>query len=166
MRREFIQSFGRATGCQVAFLRQAYQWLTGDSSSADTSKQAEVDKRVSQILDEDPELMWDLRGNNSGRPEEYGTFLEQCQKYINATVETAVDDRRHDAVAGEEVVTHFATALSVRDLHDQVSKQCQAGTPIPSVQWLRMQFWPRRPTAKTASRYTGRLKIKYMVQAR
>ena len=167
MRREFIQSFGRATGCQAAFLRQAYRRLTGDSSAADTTKQAEVDKRVSQILDEeDPELMWDLRRNNPGRPEEYGTFLEQCQKYINATIETAVDDRRHDAVDEEEVVTHLAMALSVRDLHDQVSKQCLAGTPIPRVQWLWMQFWPRRPTAKTASCYTGHLKIKYMVQAR
>lgn len=45
-------------------------------------------------------------------------------------------------------------------------KRCEGGTKIPSIQWLRFQFWPRRPTAKTAARYTGKLKLKFMVQAR
>ena len=168
MRQDFVTSFGRAIGCKSAFLRAAYRRLTGDSSAASTATEAEVDQRVSRILDdEDPDLIWDLRTNNPGRPEQYKKFLEQCQKYINASVETAVDDRRHDVVdGGDEVVTHLATALSAVDLHRQVSSQCPEGTAIPSVQWLRNQFWPRRPTAKSASRYTGRLRIKFMVQAR
>ncbi len=168
MKQDFVQSFGRAIGCKSAFLRAAYRKLTGDSSAASTTSEAEVDKRVARILDdEDPDLIWDLRTNNEGRPEEYKDFLQHCQQYINASVDTAVDDRRHDVVAGnDDVVTHLAIALSVRDLHEQVSSQCPEGTTIPSVQWLRIQFWPRRPTAKTASRYTGRLKIKFMVQAR
>ena len=168
MKQDFIQSFGRATGWKSAFLHAAYRRLTGDSSAAPTTTEAEVDQRVSRILDEeDPDLIWDLRCNN-GRPEQCNDFLQQCQQYINASVDTAVDDRRHDVVAGNaDVVTHLATALSVRDLHEQqVSKQCPEGTAIPSIQWLRIQFWPRRPTAKTASRYTGRLRIKFMVQAR
>ena len=169
MRQEFVSSFGRATGSKSAFLRAAYRRLTGDSSAASTATEAEVDQRVSRILDdEDPDLIWNLRTNNPGRPEQYKEFLEQCQKHINASVETAVDDRRHDVVdGGDEVVTHLATALSAAvDLHKQVSSQCPEGTAIPSVQWLRNQFWPRRPTAKSASRYTGRLRIKFMVQAR
>ena len=162
------QTFGRATGCKSAFLRAAYRRLTGDTSAASTTKEADVDQRVSRILDEeDPELIWDLRTNNDGRPEEYKEFLQHCQQYINASVETAVDDRRHDVVVGsDDVVTHLATALSVRDLHEQVSNKCAEGTAIPSIQWLRIEFWPRRPSAKTASRYTGRLKIKFMIQAR
>jgi hypothetical protein len=129
--------------------------LTGDASAADSTKQAEVDQRILKILDEeDPDLIWDLRAENSGRPEQFSVFLEQCQKYINSSVETAVDERRHDPVQGEDVITHLATALSVRDLHDQVTKQCPPDTPIPSIQWLRIQFWPRRPCAKTASRLT------------
>ena len=51
---------------------------------------------------------------------------------------------RHDVVVGGDVVTHLAAAMSVRDFHDQVTKLCPEGTPIPSIQWLRLQFWPRR----------------------
>lgn len=167
LRKEFVSSFGRVTSCKAAFFREAYHRLTGDASAADSTKQAEVDQRILKILDEeDPDLIWDLRAENSGRPEQFSVFLEQCQKYINSSVETAVDERRHDPVQGEDVITHLATALSVRDLHDQVTKQCPPDTPIPSIQWLRIQFWPRRPCAKTASRYTGKLKIKFMIQAR
>ncbi len=166
MKQDFVQSLGRGIGCKSAFLRAAYRKLTGDSSAASTTSKAKVDKRVARILDdEDLDLIWDLRTNNEGRPEEYKDFLQHCQQYINPSVDTAVDDRRHDVVAGnDDVVTHLEITLSVRDLHEQVSSQCPEGTAIPSVQWLRIQFWPRRPTAKTASHYTGHLKIKFMVQ--
>ena len=52
--------------------------------------------------------------------------------------------------------THLPTALRARDLHEQVSSQRPEGAAIPGMQWLRIQFWPRKPTAKTASKYTGR----------
>ncbi|KAJ8375554.1 hypothetical protein SKAU_G00061340, partial [Synaphobranchus kaupii] len=156
-----------ATNCKAAFLREAYRRLTGDSTAADSTNEAEVDSRIARILDEeDPQLIWDLRGHNQGRSEEYEVFLQHCQNYIHTSVETAVDERRHDTIADDDVVTHLATALSVRDLHEEVCKQCPDGTKVPSIQWLRLQFWPRKPTAKTAARYTGRLKVKFMVQAR
>lgn len=170
MRREFVQSFGRAMDGKAAFLREAYHRLTGDNSSADTSAQAAVNERIQRILDEeDPDLIWDLRSGNSGRPLQFSVFLEECQKYINSAVETAVDDRRHDNVTaadGGDTITHLATALSVPDLHREVTKRCPEGTAIPSIQWLRFQFWPRRPCARSAQRYTGKLKIKFMIQAR
>ena len=37
-------------------------------------------------------------------------FLEECQKYIDTVVETAVDDRRHGHVRDGEAITHLATA--------------------------------------------------------
>jgi hypothetical protein len=139
----------------------------GDCSAAETLQEAEVDRRLEQVLDEqDPDLLWDRRHCNQGRPLEYDDFLNKCRETISASIETAVDDRRHDAVSDNEVITHLATALSVRDLYDQVVKRCEEGTKIPSIQWLRLQFWPRRPTAKTATHYTGKLKLKFMVQAR
>lgn len=96
MKEEFVKSFGRATGYKSAFLCAAYRRLTGDTSAASTTKEAEVDQRVSRILDdEDLELIWDLRTNNDGCSEQYNDFLQQ---YINASVETAVNDRRHDVV--------------------------------------------------------------------
>ena len=43
---------------------------------------------------------------------------------------------------------------------------CPDGTPIPPPRWVRLQFWPKNPTAKTSLQYTGKLKVKFMVQAR
>ena len=124
----------------------------------------EVDSRIQQLLDnEDSDILWDLRVNNTGRPEEYSVisvFLQKCQDFIKGKVETAVDDRRHDNVtdSGESVV-HIAMATSACDLHEQVKEHCPRGTTIPSVQWLRLQFWPSKACA-ASKRHTGRLKIK------
>ena len=138
MRREFINSFGRYTNSKPAFLREAYRRLTGDAAAASTTEEEEVDKRVAKLLEmEDPDLIWDLRIQSDGRPEKYTVFLEECKRYLQASVETAVDERRHDAVDNGEVVTHLARALSVRDMFDQVCERCPEGTPIPSIQWLR-----------------------------
>src|SRR6266516_3924611 len=60
---------------------------------------------------------------------------------------TAVDERRHDTIV------HLATAISVNDLLHQIKLECPPETPIPSAQWLRLQF-------------SGRLPLKFMVQTR
>ena len=74
-------------------------------------------------------------------------------------------DRRHDTVVDGDV-THLATALNAHNLHNEVAKRCPDGTPIPSVQWLRWQFWPCYAGKSSAKRYSGRIKVKYMVMAR
>ena len=56
MKQDFIQSFRRATGCKSAFLCAAYQRLTGNSSAAFTTTEAEVDERASRILDEEDQI--------------------------------------------------------------------------------------------------------------
>lgn len=43
---------------------------------------------------------------------------------------------------------------------------CPEGTPVPSEQWLRLKFWPKNKTTKSALQYTGKLDVKFMVQAR
>ena len=40
------------------------------------------------------------------------------------------------------------------------------GTPIPSTEWIRLQFWPSNPYANVAVRYTGRFNLKFKVQSR
>ena len=167
MKRTFIQLFGSITNTKSAILRKAYSYLTDDESASRTLDEAELDKRVSEMIDlQDPELITDLRINNQGQPERFDVFLQECQKYINQHVETAVDDRRHDAVSDSEVVVHFAVALNAQDLHTEVQKRCPENTPIPSVQWLRLQFWPKRVNSAAAGRYYGTIKVKYMVQSR
>ena len=171
MRAEFINSFVRATGCKSAILREAYRRLTGDDSSSRTVDEESVDKRANEFLSlEDPKLIYDLRVNNKGQPEKYAKFLEVCQTYINSRVDTATDDRRHDSTSTNDnettVVTHLATALSVRDLYDEVKKRVPEDCPIPSIQWLRLQFWTRKSTAATSKYFSGKLKLKFMVQSR
>ena len=168
MRREFVHSFGQVTNSKPALLREAYRRLTGDRSAASSLTEAEVDARVAEMLElEDPDLICDLRVNNAGRPQEYIVFLEKCQQYIERQVETAVDDRRHDPTTSDgDVVTHLATAMNTRHLYDSVVKDCGDGIPTPSIQWLRLQFWPRRCNSLSATRQKGTLRIKFMVQAR
>lgn len=63
-------------------------------------------------------------------------------------------ERRHDKVDFEgEIVTHFANAFSVRDLHNALE-----GTAIFLTEWLWYQCLPRK--------YTARLKISFMIQSR
>ena len=56
--------------------------------------------------------------------------------------------------------------MNAHDIYEEVKEQSSEGTPIPSLEWLQLQFWPRNASLCTASTYTGRLKIKFMIQAR
>ena len=82
-------------------------------------------------------------------------------------MDTATDDRRHDSTSTNDnettVVTHLATSLSVQDLYDEVKKRVPEDCPIPSIQWLRLQFWPRKSTAATSKYFSAKLKLKFMV---
>ena len=151
MRSEFIKKFGRITSAvKPAVLRYFYKDLTGDSSSSETLSQEQVDERVTQAIEmEDPDIILDLRKLNSGRKSQYDTFWEECTKFLQEEVGTAVDDRRHSDI------THIATAISVRDFRDQVASKCPEGTCIPSVEWVRLQFWPKTPHSKRALHHTG-----------
>ena len=79
---------------------------------------------------------------------------------LNEEIGVAVDKRRHGTV------THLGRAISVRDLVDQVKARCPENTPIPSVEWTHLQFWPKTPGAKSSIQYTGKFRMKFMVQQR
>lgn len=139
--------------------RALYQELTGDSSSATNMTEKQIMLRVKQLLiNGDDKVIVDLRNLNKGRPERYAEFWKYVEKYLEE--HAAVDDRRHGTVV------HLSHAISVRDLIAQVTKICPPDTSVPSKQWLRMQFSPNNETVKVSEYYTGRLNIKYMVQAR
>ena len=89
--------------------------LTGDSVSSVTSRQKAVDDRLRFVLTgDDPDLVWDLRELNSGRPEQFSRFWEEFQHYIEETAAAAVDERRHDSLL------HIATAMSANDLYNRM----------------------------------------------
>ncbi len=61
---------------------------------------------------------------------------------------------------------HLARAISVKDLRNQIVKICPEGTSIPSVQWLKLQFWPKNPWNLSSLQYTRNLLLKFMIQIR
>ena len=132
----------------------------GDHSASTNLSQSEVDERIHQIIDmEDPSIIIDLRALNGKHATAYNVFWSECEKFLNEDISVAVDDRRHCDI------THLSRAISIKDLVEQVSKRCPEGTPIPSTEWVRLQFWPKTPSLKSLQ-YTGRYKIKFMIQQR
>ena len=138
--------------------------LTSDVSAANTTNDAKVDECVKLTLElGDPDITIDLREHRSGRSSKYDTFWKIAAQFLAgkaADVVTAVDERRHDTVV------HLATAISVNDLLNQIKRECPPETPIPSAQWLRLQFWPKNPTRLSRLQFTGLLPLKFMVQTR
>lgn len=135
--------------------------VVGDASAASSLSESELDKRVQLYVDmEEPDIVTDLCELQKGKASKCDKFWDECSKYLQEEVGLAVDERRHSEV------THIASALSVRDLREQVSARCPADTPIPSRSWIALQFWPKNVHAKCSVHYTGRFAVKHMVQAR
>ena len=42
--------------------------------------------------------------------------------------------------------------------------RCPDGTCIPSIEWIRLQFWPKLPHSKRALQHTGRFQVRFRVQ--
>ena len=162
MRRELVSKYGKVTPkVKPAILRSLYKELTGDLSSSTNEHESEIDSRVHQLIEmEDADIVTNLRVHNEGKRGQYDFFWSECQKFLQESIGTAVDDRRHC------LVTHLAQAISARDLLERVKARCPEGTPVPSVSWLSLQFWPKNRHNKTKLHHTGKLDVKYMVQAR
>ena len=158
--------YGQICDTKPAVLRQIYRNLTGDHTALTNEQEKEIHQRIVECLEgEDNTLIFDLRVN-SGRVEDYLPFLEEVKKHIQSQVETAVSDRRHDSVDHGQVVTHMATALNAASLYKEVVKKCPEHVKIPSLQWLRWQFWPRHAGHASSNRYSGKIKIRYMIMGR
>lgn len=163
MKKALFTKFGRiAPSVKPAHLRYFYRELTGDASASTHALQAEIDSRIKLFIDmEDPNVVCDLRAlNSSSQRVKYDRFWEECDAVLNEEVGVAVDDRRHTEI------THLATAISVRDLWERVRKRLPDGTNVPGQEWLRLQFWPKTKHAKASLHYTGKLKVRFMIQQR
>ena len=158
-RRKLISAFGRISPkTNLATFREFYRAATGDLSSSLTTAENEIDKRLREAIEmEDPDVIVDLRELNKGHSSKFTNFWEKMKVFLNES--SAVHERRHGQT------TYMAKAISVRDLVQQVSQMCP-GEPLPSEQWVRLQFCPRNPRAKVASQYTSQFNVKMMIQKR
>ncbi len=158
MRRQFCQRFGLVLKAKPAVMMELYQFLTGDVST--TSVEQHFQQILKFMLDsQDPEVVYDLRDINPGRREKYEQFWAEVIALINEKSLAAVDSRRHGTTC------HLAFAFSVRDLRDQIVAR-NSEIDVPSLEWIRAQFWPRNPFRRSCSSMTGRLAIKFMIQSR
>ena len=94
----------------------------------------------------------------------FDQFWAELQAYLDE-VNLAVDDRRH------RDTLHLPFTISVRDLQELISDRLHEKypgdyPPIPSLKWIRLQFWPSNQYTIHALRYTGQFKIKFAVQVR
>ena len=162
MRRAAYEKFGLVMpSTRKSVLRHLYKSLVGDSSASTNLSEAEIDTRVATLFElEEPGLVYDLRDHYSGRQSKFEVFWQKAKEFLEEDIGTAVDDRRHS------MVIHVAKAISVRDLREKVTERCPEDTPIPSDEWIRLQFSPVCLSSHTALRYTGRLKVRHRVQQR
>ena len=87
-------------------------------------------------------------------------FWNECQKFFDEHV-AAVSERHH----GTDYL-YLPFAVSVEDLRQQVKARLPADTPVPSAEWLRLQFWLTDLYTSRAIHHTGRFNIKFRIQSR
>lgn len=56
--------------------------------------------------------------------------------WLNAVLQASM-------MRGTKKVVHVARAITVRVLRCQLQANCQEGTKMPSIPWIRLQFWPK-----------------------
>ena len=166
-RKEFLDLYYSLTKVNKSVLRNIYKSLVGDCSAAAAVAESGIDERVAEALLwlDDPEFFYDLRKLN-GNPgsSKFNAFWEELGLYIEELT-PAVDDRRHSEIP------HMPVAISLRHLLDIVRSRIEQKHPgdesklqVPSLEWLRLQFWPRNPYSSSSLRHTGQLDLKFGVQ--
>ena len=108
----------------------------------------------------------DLRTNNAKIPQ-FEEFWSIAAEFIED--KTAVSDGRHNSSDDQgDIVVYMAMANSYADMYRQcvVAKALKDEIAVTSLCVVLQQFWPTTKTASNILHYTGRFKIKRMVQAR
>ena len=112
-------------------------------------------------------MIYDLHQLN-GNPgsSKFDVFWEELGSYFEELT-LAVDDRRHSetlhmpvAISLHHLVTVVKTRLEQKYSNDESKLQ------VPSVEWLRLQFWPSNLYSTAVLRHTGRINLKFGVQIR
>lgn len=159
MQAEFRNRFSNVAKITPAIRRAIYRFLTDDNSVNDNAISKALDIRMELAINsEDPDLLVDLREMNEGRPGMYNVFWDAFSSYLEEHM--AAQERRHGDVG------YMPLAISVPDLITQVKEKLPDGTPIPSEAWVRFQFWPKDPSSRSATQYTGRFNVRFHVQTR
>ena len=141
--------------------------LLGDVSAPINESQANILERLSRYVELGEDIISDLRENNGEVPK-YDDFWDIVDHVIKT--KTGVDDRRHSAVSEyDEVVVNIAMAPSLAHIYrecEHLAKEQEPAVSVPTYPWCLHQFWPTTRSKANITQYSGRFKIKGMVQAR
>ncbi|XP_078662870.1 uncharacterized protein LOC144906461 isoform X2 [Branchiostoma floridae x Branchiostoma belcheri] len=155
MLRHFKQHLSNIAHIAPSVADLIYKELALDEAAA---SHPETQQRLKLVFLGETGLMTDMRAVNPGRPGgTYDAYFEQLKVVVDEV--TAADDRRHN-------VAHFSQWLSLKDLMQKTEERCPEGTPTPSSALVRLQFSPRNPYLKTATRFTSKIDVQYKIQRR
>ena len=146
-----------------------YREWTRDCSVSEYSQSKQCDKRWQTIIKHaEAGMLRDWQVNN-GRTPRYDKFWDLVNRYLEEM--QAVDDPRHSH-SNEDglVVTNMAVAISTPDLYKKCKEAAIASgfgeDEILALPTFKFQFWPKDHFTHSAMNYTGKVKVKYMVQQR
>jgi hypothetical protein len=137
--------------------------LTGDESDV-PAKKAFLDD-LTRAIDERVQIEHvaiNVQDNERHRGGKFTDFFRVAKGIL--LNEAAVDDRRHGHQLYQTVVN------SIKDLIWQVKDNCAADgldeSAMTPEYWIRLQFCPTNPFAKTSARCSGLLDVSYTLQTR
>ena len=112
-------------------------------------------------------------------------FFEALIGVLNNSGHVRADGRRHGAghvaraasaavgdaetTAGSSTGDEGVGFISLRHLIEEATKALHEehpDAPVPSEEYVRLQFLPRRPTARSADRHYGAIELKWGLQQR
>ena len=107
------------------------------------------------------------RGGKGVGATKYVEFWKACREVLlpdSATEERRAKDVIYASAAHSiQILVKLATAILQRKVN---SKELDKFPPVPSVQWVRLQFLPNVEDSAAAAQFTGRLGAKRAVQTR
>lgn len=144
-----------------------YRSPVSDCSGPSNESEREVDERVAEEELDVPEIMYDLQIlNGNVKSSKYNPFWDKLALYLEELT-PVVDERRHSDTP------HMSVAVSLRHSRDLVKERLEKKYPAdedkqqcPSLEWIRLQFWPPNPYSSTALQHTSRFKLRFGVQVR
>ena len=137
--------------------------LLGDKSAAENENLREVLQRLQTVVSAGEEIIVDLQKKNP----KYDEFWDVVADHISE--KTAVDDRHHSASSTEEqnVVVNMAFTLSYADMYKtciQIAQEKNINA-VPPYLWFMLQFWLTSKSTSKLLHYTGRFRVRHVVQA-
>ena len=139
--------------------------IYGYASMPDDSNQRNILNRLEAYTSTGDNISVELRENNGVIPR-YDDFWKIVATHIE---KTAVDDRRHSSSSGDgDLVVNMALALSYADLHRTCKEIAESNENDKDsiICMFLLQFWPTAASESRILKYTGRFKVKRMIQSR